>query len=180
MIFIVDAVDIGIEPHCSSPQCTMPVALQTNAMNISFGQQITLRGTSLDDNFRKVFLQEDILFLLFRIGIGRNLDNFGLSVRICREIHHLGARCTLRKVVFFIARHAGYVKALDEIVALFAVSVDYIIYSSAVVLLENLYMDDVLTYENLVGHADNLVLAIAVEDNNIVDIRAVTDIFVFL
>ena len=41
-------------------------------------------------------------------------------------------------------------------------------------------MDDVLSDKDLVGHTDNLVLSVTVEENDIIDIRAVAYILVFL
>ena len=41
-------------------------------------------------------------------------------------------------------------------------------------------MENVLAHKKLVGHADNLVLAVAVEDDDVVDVGAVADVLVLL
>ena len=83
-------------------------------------------------------------------------------------------------VVFAVACDAGDVKALDEIVAFLSVAIHHIIYSTLVVLLEHGEMEHVLAHEDLLRHLDHLVFAVLVEDDDVVDVRAVAHKLVFL
>ena len=47
VIFVVDAVDIWVEPHLSSAECRMTMTLQRDAVYTFFGQKVTFRCASL-------------------------------------------------------------------------------------------------------------------------------------
>lgn len=68
VLIIVDTVYIRVEPYLSSSQGTVSVALQSDAADGSLGEQVALGSTSLDEDFREIFLQEDALAFLLRSG----------------------------------------------------------------------------------------------------------------
>ena len=88
-------------------------------------------------------------------------------------------------------RDAGYIEAFDEAKAVFAVAIDNIIYGAAVVLFENGNVDQLrlavlfLAFfrapdEDLVGHAHDLISAVAIEKDHVVNVGTVVYKFVFL
>ena len=173
MLFVIDAVDIGIEPNLSATKRTMSVTLQANAVNSLLSQDIAFGSSALDKYLREVFFQEDVLLFLLRIGIQCHLNGFGLAIRIGREIHHSRPRLALCQVVVPVSRNAGHVETLDEVSAFFAILVHYIINSALVILLEHLHVNHVLAHKYLVGHPDNLELSVLIEDDDVVDVGAV-------
>ena len=83
-------------------------------------------------------------------------------------------------VVLSIANHRGHVETLNEAEALLAVAIDNIINGTSVVFLEHIEIEHVLAHEHLFCHADDLVLAVFVEDDDVVEVRAVAYELVFL
>ncbi len=173
VLIIIDAVDIRVEPNLSSSQGTVSVALQTDAADGSLGEQVALGGTSLDEDVREVFLQEDALALLRQVWLHCHLDDFSLAVRVGGEVDDAASRCALGDVVHLVAGHGGHVESLDEVVALLAVTINTVVDGALVVLLEHLYMEDVLAHEYLVGHLGDLELSILIEDDDVVEVGAV-------
>lgn len=149
------------------------MTLQTDAANGALGKEITFSSTSLDQNVREILLQEDALALLRQVGLHRTLDDFCLSIRIGGEIDDAAARCTLGDVIQLVAGHGGYVESLDEVIALFAVAVNTVIDGALVVLLEYLYMEDILTDEYLVCYLGDFKLTILIEDDDVIEVGAV-------
>ena len=98
---------------------------------------------------------------------------------------------SLRQVVFAVAGDGRHVEALDVVVAVFSVAIDHVVDCALVVSLEDGHVDDFrfpffglaffrLAHERLVGDADDLVRAVAVEDDGVVDVGTVGDELVFL
>ena len=85
----------------------------------------------------------------------------------------------MRKIVFAVAGYACDVEALDKIIALLSIAIHHVVSGAPVVALIYLHVHHVLAHENLIGHAHHLVFAIAMEHQNIVDIRAVAHELVF-
>ena len=84
------------------------------------------------------------------IRFHRHLDDFSLAVRVGGEVDDATSRCALGDIVELVACHGGYVESLDEVVTLLAVTIYAVVDGSLVVLLEHLYVEDVLTHEYLV------------------------------
>ena len=148
-------------------------------MDSLLGKQITLGRASLDHYLREILVEENRT-LLHLCRIKCHLDNFSLAIGVGSEIHHPRARSALRQVVFAVAGYTGDIESLDEVEALLSVTIHHIVYGALVVLLEHTDVEDILANEYLVGHLDNLILTILIEDDDIVDIGAIAYIFVLL
>ena len=158
----------------------MSVALQSDAADGALGEQVALGSTSLDEDFREIFLQEDALAFLAQIRFHRYLDDFCFAIWIGGEVDNAASRSSLRDVVELVARHSGYVESLDEVVALLAITIYAVVDGSLVVLLEHLNVEDVLAHEYLVGNLGYLEFSILVEDDDVVEVRAVAYEFILL
>ena len=178
VLVVVQALHVGIVPHLSSSEGGVSTALQTNTVHRVLRQQVTLRGTSLDHHLREVLLDEDLLDLGIRVE--SHLDDLRLTVGVRREVHHLRAWGAYRQVVFLVARHRGHVETLDEVPAFLAVAIDGVVDGTRVVLLEHAEVEHVLAHEEFLGHTDDLVLAVLIEDDDIIEIRTVADELVLL
>ena len=178
VLVVVQSFHVGIVPHLSTSECGVSTALQSDTVHGILRQQVTLRGPSLDHHLREVLLDEDLLDLGIRVEC--HLDDLCLTVGVRREVHHLRARRTYRQVVFLVARHRSHVEALDEVPALLTVTVDGVVDGTRVVLLEHAEVEHVLADEEFLGHTDDLVLAVLVEDDDIVEVGAVADELVLL
>lgn len=152
VLIIVDTVYIRVEPYLSSSQGAVSVALQSDAADGSLGEQVALGSTSLDEDFREIFLQEDALAFFAQIRFHRHLDDFCLAVRVGGEVDDAASRCALGDIVELVACHGGYVESLDEVVTLLAVTIYAVVDGSLVVLFEHLNVEDVLAHEYLVGN----------------------------
>ena len=71
-------------------------------------------------------------------------------------------------------------EALNKIASLFAVAIYAVVDGALITLLPYLKVDDVLAHINLVGNFDCLISAVAIEDDNVVDIRTVAHEFSLL
>ena len=142
-------------------------------MNTLFGQQITLCSTTLDENTCKVTFHEDVLFLLVWVRIECNLYQLSLTIRVGCEVVNLRTRRTEGYVVFLITCDRSHVEAFDIVRSRLSVTINDVINRTLVVLLKHLYMKNTLTHKYLVGNSDNLILTITVEDNHVIEVRAV-------
>ena len=88
-----------------------------------------------------------------------------------------GARSSLCDVIFLVTGDACYGKPLGIAEGRLAFTVDYIVYRSLVVSVENADIEDVLAEESLFAHLGDNVFAVLVDDNNLRKIGAVADIF---
>ncbi len=104
--------------------------------------------------------------------------DFGFAVGVGGEVYDFGARCSLREVVLFVAYESGGGKAFHIIVSGLAVTVDYIIYSSSVLLAEDGDMQGVGADEHFLGDLDGFIFTIFIEDDDIVDIGARAEVLV--
>ena len=169
---VVQTVHVGVEPNLAAAQSRVSVTLQTDAVNSVFGEQVTLRGATLDHHLREVLLDKYLLDLLRWVEC--YLNHLGLAVRVGGEVHHAAAIGALCQVVLLVASHRGNVESLDEAGALLTIAVNGIVDGARVVLLEHVDIHDVLAHEEFLGYAYNLVFTVFVEDDDIVEIRAVT------
>ena len=113
-------------------------------------------------------------------GLERHLDDLRLAVGVGGEVEHTRARRAQREVHLAVSRDARDVEALDIARASLAVAIYHIINGALVVLLEHTQPDDVLAHEELFGHTHHLELTITIEDDDIVDVRAVAHKLVLL
>ncbi len=173
-------MDVGVEPHLAAAERRPAVALERDAVHALLGEQKTLGAAPLDGYLGEVLEQEDILPLLLRVEVERYLDDLGLTVRIGGEVNQTRAGFALGDVVFAVARDGGDIEALDVVRSLGAVAIDHVVGGAGVVALEHLHPLDILAHEYLVGYAYNLVFAVAVEDDDVVDVGAVADELIFL
>ena len=178
VLVVVQAVHVGVVPHLAPSEGGVPMALESDAVYGELREQVAFRGAPFDHHLREILVDEDLPE--FRIGLERHLDDLRLAVGIGREVHHLRARRALRQVVLLVAGHRRHVEALDEAVALLAVAVDDVIDGARVVLLEHVEIEHVLAHEHLLCHADHLVLAVFVEDDDVVEVGAVAHELVLL
>ncbi|CDD83622.1 unknown [Bacteroides sp. CAG:462] len=140
-------------------------------MNLVPRQQIAAGTTRTDGDLGEVAFEGDASQAGDRLQ--RDLDDLCLPVRVDREVDHFRVRLAVGAVIFAVAYDAGDEEALDHVVALGAVPVDHVVDGALVVLLEDIDVYEVRPHEHLVGDADNLVLARAVEEDDVVDVRAV-------
>ena len=96
------------------------------------------------------------------------------------EIHYLGTRLALCQVIFLVTCQTGGGKTFHKVCAVTSVAVDHIVYGALVVLLEHVKIEHVLTHKQFVGHLDHLVTAVLVEQDNVIQVRAVAYELVFL
>ena len=178
MLVVVQAVYVRIVPHLAASKGGVAMTLQPDAVDGELGQQVAFRGTAFDHDFREVFVHENLLQL--RVGVKRHLDDFCLTIGVGGEVHHFRAWGALREIVLLVTGHRGHVETLDEVGALLAVAVHYIIYGTRIILLEDLQMKHVLADKQFLGHAHHLVLAVLVEDDDVVNVGTVAYVFILL
>ena len=180
-LFIVDASHIGVVPHLASAQSGVAAALERDAVNGLLGEDIASCRTVLDKYFGEILFEEYISLLLgCTVGFERYLYHFGLAVGVGSEVHDARTLGALGQVVLAVTSTAVDEETLDEAHALAAVAIDHVEDGAHIVLLEHLRPDYVLAHEELVGHLDDLVFAVAVEDDDVVYLGAVAHKLVFL
>ena len=173
VLFVVDAIDIGVKPYFPASQGRVAVAFQPDAVDVLFRQQVALGGSALDEHLGEIFLHEDVLFLAFGVWLQRHLDDFRLSVGIGREVNHPGTGFPLRQVIHLVAGHGGDIETLDIVWPCLAVPVDAVVDGAGVVLLKHLHVQDILADEDFLGHFCHLELSVSIEDDDIVQVGAV-------
>ena len=173
VLLVVEPLDIRVEPHLPSAERGVSVALQRDAVDALLGQEITLCSTSLDEDAGKVTLHEDVLLLPVGVRVEGNLDQFSLAVGIGRKVTDPRSRCPQGDIILLVTGDGGYVEPFDIIRSGLSVPVDDIINRPFVILLEHLHVQDTLADEHLVGNADDLILAIPIEDDDIIEVGAV-------
>ena len=147
-------------------------------MHFIFGQQITHRLSSLDVDGTEVFFEYQLLDT--RIRAECHLDNLSFPVRIGCEIYNFRSGSSLCHIVFTVAYHRRYIETLDIVESFFPVTINHVIDRTLVVLLEDIHVENVLAYEQLVRNTYDFIFSVFIEDNHIVDIGTVADILVFL
>ena len=179
MLIVIDALHVWIVPHLSSSQSGSTMRLQLDAIHIILRQQVATRSTSLDGNFTEILLEGQSPHLV--VWLQRHLNELCLTVGISGEITDARLRRSHRHIVLPIARHGSHVEALDVAHTRVAILVADIIYRALVVLLEHIQIDNFrlamvalaafgLTHKHFLRHLDNLVSAIAVENDDVINI----------
>ena len=79
----------------------------------------------------------------------------------------------MREVILFVARNARHVEAFAIGESLQSVAVCHIVNGALVVLLEHLDVYDALPDKHFVGYTNHLIFAVAVEQDDIIDVGAV-------
>ena len=167
-----------VEPDVTSVKRgnTFPALL--DLLYLILGQQVTTRVAALHSEVGELVVHR-LLFLVEQHQ--RHLDDFGFAVGIRREIAHLRARLALREVVFLVAGDTLHGKALHIVwCAVLTVAIDDIVSGAVVVLVENVYMNHLLSNEEFRLQLDHGIFAILMEDDDVVHIRAIAHIFVGL
>ena len=189
LTIIIKSLDITIEPNLATTQWTATMTLQCDLADLNLGKHITSSSSTFDGNLAKIFIEEDLLQLWIRLE--GNLNDLSFAIRISREIKHPRTCCTLCKVIFPIADYRSNIEALDEADTSLSITIYGIVNGTLIILAENGDMDDFnlllvffatlcLADKEFVCNANNLVGAVSVEDDNIVDIRAVRDKLILL
>ena len=179
VVVVINAFHVGVEPHLTASQCAVSRFEQTYFLHRTFANDVSTRGSRLDNHLREVEIHDTFFAAWGCFRFENNPYRLGLAVGIGREINHFRTRCALRKVVFAVARCAGDVETLDKIMAFLAVAIHNIISGAPVVALMHLHMQHVFAHENLIGHAHYLIFAVAMEHQDVVDVRAVAHKLVF-
>ena len=115
-----------------------------------------------------------------QLGFEGYFDDLRLAVGVGGEIDDLRTRFALREIVLLVFRHTRNVEALHEVRTFLAIPIDDVIDRAVVAALEDGYMQDVRTDEQFVGDFGHLIAAVFMEDDQVVDIRAVEQVLVFL
>ena len=170
-----------VKPHLAASEGAHAVALEVDAVDGILGYDITLRHAPLDGEVGKIDVEGQSLYLLR--WLESDMHHLGLAVGVTREIDHLAAGSALGDVILAVAGDAGDEETLHHVGTLLAVAVDDIVDSALVVFLKHRHMHYLgllalslgalgVTHEELIGHAGNLVGAVAVEDNHVVEVGA--------
>ena len=140
-------------------------------MYLVVGNDVAHRLPSLDGDAAEIFFDE----WRFQTGLRfeHDFQDFGFAVGIGAEPHHLGARCALCEVVFLVAGNACDGETFHVVKTLFAVAVYDVVDGACVVALEYVEVENVFTDKHLLAHLHDLVFAVFVEDDDVVDVGAV-------
>ena len=186
---VVEALDIEVEPYLAATQCAHTVALEGDALHVETCEEISACSASLQSHFGKVLVEHNAAKLGVRFQL--NLDDFRLTVGIRAEVCHAAARGTVGDVVFLVAGNPCDIEAFHVDGAVLAIAIADVVDGALVVFLEDGNVDDLcLTFfgfrtfgladKHLFCHAHYLVRSVAVEDDDIVDVRTVFHKFVLL
>ena len=189
LLVIVDTVDVRIPPYFATSKGAASVALEADACYLVFRQEVAERGAPLDGEEREVVVEED--FLDLGVWLEHYFDDFSFTVGIGGKVVYLAAWGAFGDVVLLVAGETRDIEALDVVVAGLAVAVYGVVDGAGVALLEDGYVDNLgfllfffrtlrLADEELVCDFDYLVGAVAIEDDDVVYVGAVGDVFVFL
>ena len=186
---IIESLDVSIEPNLATTQSAATMTLQRHLAHFNLRQDIASTASTLDGNLAEVLVEEDFLQLWIRLE--GNLHHFSLAIWIGSEIKHPRALIALCQVILSFANHRRHIEALNVADACLAITIDCIVDSALIILAEDGNMDDFslllllvaafrLTNEELLCNVNYLIGTVAVEDDNIVNIRAVRDKLILL
>ena len=180
LLFVVDTIDIGVEPHLSATQGRYSVCFQRYTVYGFFRKQHATGSLRFDKHIREIALEIAHQPCPARLVFQYNLDGFGFSVRVCRKVKHSRTRLALRKVVIPVAGNGNHIETLYVVRTFFAVAINCIVNGTAVVALEHLHVHDALANKHFVGNMDDAILAVAEENDDIVKVRTVLNELCFL
>ena len=147
-------------------------------MDFSLRQCITDRAASFNGNRTEVLFEHQQF--LAQLWFQDYFHRFCLSIGIGTEIQDTRTFCPFGQIVFLVACNAANGEAFDEIGSHLPIAVNHVIDRPAVVAVEYIQVNDVFPDKHLFRNFDDLVDTGTVENDNIVDIRAVTHKLVFL
>ena len=130
-------------------------------------------------------------FLQLWLGLQRHFYHLCLAVCVGCEVGYARLRVALCQVVLAVAIEGRYVESLDKGESRLAVLVAHIIYSTRVVFLKHRHVYYLrlallglralrFAHKHLVGHTCHLVGSVFIEDDDVVDVRAVAHKLVLL
>ena len=182
-LVVVEALHVVVEPHLAPAERGTAESFERDVVDGELGEQVAPALTALDEDFAEIFLKRHALEL--RVGAQRHLDNLCLAVAVGSEVEHLGAGRAEREVVFAVVGYGSDVEAFEERAARLAVAINGIIDSALVASLEHVDVYDAQLFvllsrraggaadKHLFLHARDFIGAVGVEDNHVVDGRAV-------
>ena len=143
-------------------------------LDLVFREQVAAHATTFHGQTRKVIV-DGLLFLVEQQK--RHLDDFCLAVGIRREIAHLRARLALRDIVFLVAGDTHHGETFHIVRrSVLAITIYHIIGRTVIVLVEHIDMDDLLPHKEFRLELRHHVLAILMEDDDVVHVGAVAHI----
>ena len=178
MVLIVDAQDVRVEPHLAVAQRGLSRLLERDAVHLVLGDDVAPSLLALDGQVGQVDVK--LQDLEPELGLEGDAQHLGLAIGVGREPHDLAARLALGDVILLVAGDARHGKALHVGGAAAAILVQDVVDGAGVALLEHIQVQDVLAHIDLVGNLGDLELAILVEDDDVVDVRAVADKLILL
>ena len=147
-------------------------------MNLVFRHEIAHRPFPFDGEGAEVDVE--LKFGQTWTRFQGDADNLGLAVMVGREPGYARARKSGSQVIFVVTLDAGNREPLHVEGSAAAVLIDDIVDRACVVALEYTDMEHVLAYEQLFLDFHNLVAAVAVDDDDIVEARATAYRVIFL
>ena len=174
----VEAEHVGVEPDFQSAECRNSFLFQREAVNLVFRHEIAHRPFPFDGEGAEVDVE--LKFGQTWTRFQGDADNLGLAVMVGREPGYARARKSGSQVIFVVTLDAGNREPLHVEGSAAAVLIDDIVDRACVVALEYTDMEHVLAYEQLFLDFHNLVAAVAVDDDDIVEARATAYRVIFL
>ncbi len=143
-----------------------------------FGHLVTDRITTLDGQVGKIDVKLQLSQVIEGAQVYRNYFRF--AVGIGREVQHFAGGCSFGQVILLITGDGRYCKPLHHRAVLFPVAVDQVVHRAPVVFFPNARIDNVLTDKRLGLDTLDQHFSVAPEDDDIVDIGALADVFSFI
>ena len=145
-------------------------------MYLVAGHDVAEALFALDGQFGEVDVELQAAQARFRLE--GHLDHLRLAVGVGREPGDTASGGATGEVVFLVAGHTRNLEAFHIVGAAPSILVDDVVDHTVILLVEQADMLHILADEELVGHADNLIAAIVVEDDYLVEDRAVEQVFI--
>ena len=178
MALIVDAQDVGVKPHLAVAQRRLSGLFEGDAVYLVLGDDVTACLLALDGEFGKVHVK--LQNLKPELGFEGDAQHLGLAIGIGSEPGNFAARLALGDVIFLVAGDARDGKALHEGGTASAVKIQHVVDGAVVTFLEHVQVEDILAHIQFLSHLDDFELTVLVEDDDIVDVRAVAHKLVLL
>ena len=176
MVLIVDAQDVRIEPHFAVAQGGLACLLERDAVYLVLGDDVASCLFALDGQFCQIDVK--LQDLEPELGFEGDAEHLGLAIGIGCEPGDFAARFTLCDVVFAITRDTRDSKSFHEGRAASPVLVQDIIDCACITFLEDIQVKDVFSHINLVGDFGDLELTVFIENDDVINVRAVAHEFV--
>ena len=177
----IQPADTLVEPHLAGAERARPLALEVHlARDRVLGHRVAGRSPPLDGNLGEV----DVDLQGLQPGHPAEVDGdlFGFPVGVGTEPEDLTSRSPLGDRIHLVPGHGGDVEALHKrppTAGLLAVAVDQVVRGALIASLPDAHVENVLAKEGLGRHLGHLHRAILPEDDDVGDVRAVTDVLPF-